>query len=118
MLRTKEYNVDLDETNDNSELRRCEERLRLAEEREAKLRTENRDLIQSVRNLTQSNLHMASLLSRGNKPFEKETLMHIEYANSNIEKVRLTHMEDRGACSAQCQHIKMCHSGIVKCIKM
>ena len=118
MLRAKESNVDLDQSLDNSELRRCEERLRLAEEREAKLRNENRDLIQSVRNLTQSNLQMASLLSRGNKPFEEETLMHFELSNSNIEKVRLTHMEDRGACSVQCQHIKMCHSGIVKCIKM
>ena len=120
-LPVRDYNVDLDATSTEEDmqtkLRLCQERLQQAEEREKKMKEENRGLIESVRNLTQSNLLLASQLSNS-RIHEKETLMHIECMNSGIKKVRLTHMNDFSVCAKGCSHLKLNHSGIVKCAKL
>ena len=122
-LPLREYNVDLDETLEGDErleekLKLCQQRLRMAEQRESKLREENRGLIVSVRNLTQSNLLLSSSVARGNRQFERETLMHIVYREGVISRVRLTRMEDTSDCCEQCHHVKLSHSDMIKCQKL
>ena len=119
----QQYNVDLDDTSENDErleerLKLYQQRLKMAEEWETKLREENRGLIVSVRNLTQSNLLLSSSVARGGRQFVRETLMHLVFRDGELTRVRLSHMEDTTDCCEQCHHIKLSHSDRVKCEKM
>ena len=119
-LPVREYDVDLDATTDEdmySKLRRCQERLRESEAREAQLIEDNRGLVESLQNITQSNLLLASQVTNIQR-HDKETLVHIECRDNAIRKVRLTRMDDLGGCSESCSHLKLYHNGIVKCVKL
>ena len=120
-LPVRQYDVDLDATAEvqdvEVQLRRCQERLKEAEAREAKLEEDNRGLIESLRNITQSNLLLASQVTTSQQ-HNKETLVHLECSQNGIRRVRLTRMDDLGGCSDSCSHLKLYHSGIVKCVRL